>query len=285
MAKAINTTHLQKHISTPPKGSVVLHITPDVAKFALDETNRRNRPLNMNKVMSLSRDMADNNWSLNGETIKFGTDGLLQDGQHRLAACVKSNVPFNTHAIFGIDPETFHHIDIGKKRDGADTLAMMGVPNYATASTVIKQIIAYESGLTRTPTSGVSNDWLKHKYLEEIDHDLLQKAIAVSKRVYKTCKWPHGVIGAFYYVATEKGHGIEINNFFDAMCLGIGSRARSPIPFMLENVNRMRIDRAFELKAHHYGVILSRAFANYRAGKSSKKADVTVSLSDKMEAF
>ena len=56
-----------------------------------------------------------NNWSLTGETIKFGTDGLLKDGQHRLYACIRANTPFDTHAIFGINPETFQHIDVGKK--------------------------------------------------------------------------------------------------------------------------------------------------------------------------
>ena len=285
MAKRLNETVLKKHIATPPKGSIVLEFTPAVAQFALDQFNHKNRPINPTKVIRLTKDMTTDNWSLTGETIKFGTDGLLKDGQHRLEACVRANTPFLSHVIFGIDPETFQHIDIGKRRDGADTLAMMGVPNYSTASTVIKMIIAYESGLSRSPTMGVSNDWIKRKYIDELDHDLLQESIAVAKRVYKTTKWPSGLVGAFFYVAVQKGQRTEISSFFDDMCKGIGTRVRSPIPFLLENVNRMRIDRDFQLGAHQYSIMLSRAYKNYKAGKSSTKADVTVTLNDKMVDF
>ena len=73
--------------------------------------------------------------------------------------------------------------------------------------------------------------------------------------------------------------------FFEDMCKGIGSKPRSPIPYMLENVNRMRMDRAYQLRALQYGVMLSRAYNNYKTGKSSTKADVIVGLNDKMVAF
>jgi hypothetical protein len=209
----------------------------------------------------------------------------LKDGQHRLQACVKSNKPFLSHVIFGIDPETFQHIDIGKKRDGKDTLAMMGVPNYSIASTVIKMIISYESGISRSPAQSVSNDWIKRKYLDELDHDLLQESIAVAKRVYKTTKWPSGIVGAFFYVAVQKGQRIQAVEFFDDLCKGIGTKIRSPIPFLLENVNRMRIDREYQLGAHQYSILLSRAYKNYKAGKTSTKADVTVTLNCRMVDF
>lgn len=283
--KKLNEITLQKHISKPPQGSVVVEITPKVAQFALSATNQNNRPISPSKVITYSKDMQTKNWSLTGETIKFGDDGLLKDGQHRLEACVRANTPFKTHACFGIDPDTFQHIDVGKKRDGSDTLAMMGVPNYKRASTIIKMIIAYESGMADSPKSGVSNDWLKSKYLTEIDHDLLQESINVANKVYKTTKWQTGVVGAFFYVACQHGQKEQITAFFEDMCKGIGSKPRSPIPYMLENVNRMRMDRAYQLRALQYGVMLSRAYNNYKTGKSSTKADVIVGLNDKMVAF
>jgi hypothetical protein len=283
--RKLNEDGLQKHIKQPPAGSVVVEITPRVAQFALRETNKRNRPISVRKIISYSKDMRSNNWSLTGETIKFGKDGLLKDGQHRLEACIRADTPFKTHACFGIDPEVFQHIDIGKKRDGSDTLAMMGVQNYGRASTIIKMIIAYEAGMSDSPKAGVSNDWLKRKYIEEIDKDLLQEAIAVANRVYKTTKWQTGVIGAFYYVAVQHGQREQIEPFFEDFCKGIGSKARSPIPFLLENVNRMRLDRSYQLRAHQYGIMLSRAYRNYKLGKASTKADVVVSLDDKMVSF
>jgi len=285
MSKTITESMLKKYIATPPKGSIVLHFTPEIAQFVLNRLNNKNRPINDTKVMALSRDMTTDNWSLTGETIKFGTDGLLKDGQHRLKACWKANNTFTTHVIFGIDPETFRHIDTGKKRDGKDTLAMMGVANYSMAATTIRMIIAYESGLARSPAQSVSNDWIKRKYEDELDHDLLQESIEVSKRVYKTTKWPSGIIGAFFYVAVQKGQRDYVVPFFDDMCKGIGAKVRSPIPYLLENVNRMRMDRDYQLGAHQYSILLGRAYRNYKLGKTSTKADVTVTLNDKMVDF
>ena len=283
--RTLDRTAFNRYIASPPKGSVVVRVTPKLAEHALGETNHRNRPLSSGKIVAYSNDMRENNWSLTGETIKFGTDGLLKDGQHRLYACIRANTPFDTHAIFGINPETFQHIDVGKKRDGADTLAMMGVPNYRTASTIIKMIIAYENGMSDSPKSGVSNDWIKEKYNSELDHELLQEAIALASRVYKITKWQTGVTGAFFYVAVQKGQREQVSAFFDDFCKGIGKSARAPIPYLLEQVNRMRMDRTMLLRAHQLSVLLSRAYWNYKAGKSSTKADVTVSLDDKMVAF
>ena len=283
--KMLSESILDKYLGKPPAGSIVVTIGPKVAQYCLDQTNHKNRPLSSKKIINYSKDMVKRNWSVTGETIKFGDDGLLKDGQHRLEACVRANTPFDTHVIWGINPETFHHIDIGKKRDASDTLAMMGVPNYSKASTIIKMIIAYEAEMTDSPKSGVSNDWVKRKYLEEIDHNLLQESIHLAKRVYNTTKWQTGVVGAFFYVAVQKGQRKQITEFFDDFCKGIGSKPRAPVPFLLENVNRMKNSREFILRAHHFSVLLSRAYKNYKAGKSSTKADISVSLDDKLIAF
>ena len=283
--KTLTESEFRNHIMHPPAGSVIHEITPEMAKFTLSETNKKNRPLTSGKVIDYSKDMSSRNWTLNGETIKFGSDGLLKDGQHRLEACVRANTAFPTHLVFGINPETFQHIDIGKLRNGADTLSMMGVPNSKDASTIIKMIISYENGLSRSPSNGVSNDWMKAKYNNEIDHALLQEAVSVGRKLYTTTKWRVGIIGAFFYVAVQKGQREQITQFLDHMCKGIGTKARAPVPHLLENVNRMRIDAAFHLTAHHYSVLLSRAYYNFKVNKSSTKADITVSMTDKMVAF
>tara|TARA_Y100000114_G_C11741396_1_gene319122 strand:- start:393 stop:1289 length:897 start_codon:yes stop_codon:yes gene_type:complete len=281
----LDVATLDRYIAAPPRGSVVVRVTPEIAEHALTETNHKNRPISSSKIVSYSNDMRSKNWSLTGETIKFGNDGLLKDGQHRLYACVRANTHFDTHCIFGIHAETFQHIDIGKRRGGADTLAMMGVPNSRVAATIIKMIIAYENGLSESPKAGVSNDWIKEKYNSEIDHELLQEAIALASRVYKITKWQTGVVGAFFYVAVQKGQRDQVSPFFDDFVKGIGKSARAPIPYLLAQVNRMRTDRTMLLRAHQLSILLSRTYRNYKAGRLSNLADVTVSLDDKMVAF
>jgi hypothetical protein len=121
--------------------------------------------------------------------------------------------------------------------------------------------------------------------MDEIDHDLLQESISVAKKVYDVTKWPTGVTGGFFYVGSQKGQHRQLVSFFDDLCKGIGHRARAPIPYLLEHINKLRTDRTQVLRAHDYGVMLSRTYRNYKAGKSSTKADMLVHLDDKMVAF
>ena len=158
MTKRLTPSELDKFLSSPPSGSVTREIPPKLAESILKEKNPRNRPISQSKVVGLSKELSQNKWLLNGETLKFSDERFLLDGQHRLEACVRSNTAFIAHVIFGIDKESFQTIDIGKKRDGSDTLAVMGVPNYSSASTIIRMIIAYENGLSDTPKRGISND-------------------------------------------------------------------------------------------------------------------------------
>ena len=96
--------------------------------------------------------------------------------------------------------------------------------------------------MSDSPKSGVSNDQEKTTVNWTM---LLQEAIAL--RVYKITKWQTGT-GAFFYVAVQKGQRDQVSAFFDDFCKGIGKSARAPIPYLLEQVNRMRMDRTMLLR-------------------------------------
>src|SRR6056300_1305503 len=97
-------SNLKSLIKNAPENSRVCEISPELAEYILENLNINNRPRKANKIVEYKKDMQEDNWSLTGETIKFGTDGFLKDGQNRLAACVQAQTPFTTHIIFGIDP-------------------------------------------------------------------------------------------------------------------------------------------------------------------------------------
>ena len=101
---------LKDLVANKPANSVVM--TPVVAEYILDNMNVGNRPQKP-WIVRYAADMANNNWSVTGESIKFGADGL-KDGQNRLAACVRSNSPFKSYAVFGIDPDSFSQMDVGQ---------------------------------------------------------------------------------------------------------------------------------------------------------------------------
>jgi hypothetical protein len=128
---------IDKWIKNPPMTSVVISIDPTSAQTILETRNEGNRPPKPNKVQQFARDLEDGRWGLTGDTIKFGTNGVLLDGQNRLAASVRGNKPIRTHVVFGIDPALFGRMDIGKPRNAADILHIAG---YAYASTLASAV-------------------------------------------------------------------------------------------------------------------------------------------------
>jgi hypothetical protein len=79
-----------------------------------------NRSVAPGAVDRLASDMTAGRWELNAETIKISSDGRLVDGQHRIAACIKSGMPFHTFVAYGVD--RYAEVDICRTRGVSDAL-------------------------------------------------------------------------------------------------------------------------------------------------------------------
>lgn len=112
-------------------------ITPEMSEKFLSK-NTSNRKITEKNVANIMRALSNNEWSLNGETIKFDFNGNVLDGQHRLLACVRSGIPFRSYIVRNLAPETFTTIDIGAKRTAADILSIHKVPNANNLAAIIK---------------------------------------------------------------------------------------------------------------------------------------------------
>lgn len=100
-------------------------ITPDIAKSML-ETNTSNRKVRHAHVRWLADQIIKGRWLTTHQGICFNTYGILQDGQHRLMACVMANMPIKVLVTRGAMIENNLGIDNGEARNIADLLS---VPN------------------------------------------------------------------------------------------------------------------------------------------------------------
>ncbi len=103
-----------------------VRVTPKMATEWL-EANTHNRPVSDKKVRDYATAMREGKWMLNGETIIFDKNGVLADGQHRLWACITSEVAFETVVVGGVLSDAFASIDTGMKRSGKDVLHIDGM--------------------------------------------------------------------------------------------------------------------------------------------------------------
>lgn len=104
-------------------------ITQEVA-IGLLKRNKpgANRKVDPGTVLYYADQMASGEWKATGQPILFDTEGRLQDGQHRLLACVVSGVTFDSYVVTEIEPipGLFAYIDNARARTPATALQTAG---------------------------------------------------------------------------------------------------------------------------------------------------------------
>lgn len=123
---------IKSHIAKPPKGSIVVTVTPELAGRMLGLRGEGNRKPKHKKQQAYIKDMAAGEWAITGDTLKISDAGELRDGQNRLEACVKSGAAFTTHMVFGVPDAYFDRMDIGKPRSISDIMGAHGGMKNAT---------------------------------------------------------------------------------------------------------------------------------------------------------
>lgn len=128
--------------------TVTTTVTPELAERLLSR-NTNNRTVRevgaARSVDAYARAMLRGEWQLNGESIIISRDGLLNDGQHRLHAVIKSGVGVPMQITFGVDRESRHTVDQGAARSPGDILTMAGEKQANQLAHAIQFIWSYDS--------------------------------------------------------------------------------------------------------------------------------------------
>lgn len=88
-----------------------------------------NRPYRQAYTSELASKQERGEWQINGDSIRFDSDGILRDGQHRLKMVTQTGIAIEVVVIRGIDPNAFITMDIGRKRNLGDVLSIQGEAN------------------------------------------------------------------------------------------------------------------------------------------------------------
>lgn len=108
-------------------------VTPFMAETWLKQ-NVRNRSANQTRVETIAADILAGRWVVNGDAIRFGADGTLYDGQHRLMAICKAGVAVESNVVRGLEPEARDMIDMGGgPRNARDVVAITDGINVSKA--------------------------------------------------------------------------------------------------------------------------------------------------------
>lgn len=104
------------------EGSVVMKVTPEIAKLFLSKNIQNNRKLDRRRKDAMILVMKRGDFESNGQGILFDEEGNMIDGQHRFNAIIASGVSVEIRLVFGLKKKVFDTIDQHKTRSVKDML-------------------------------------------------------------------------------------------------------------------------------------------------------------------
>lgn len=244
----------------------VVNVTPRMAAEWLLR-NTHNRSVRQRVVLAYAADMAAGNWRWNGESIKFGLDGTLLDGQHRLEAVVESDVTLPLAVVRGLPNETQETVDGGAKRKFSDVLKLRGERAHATLAAVTRRVTIWEWGIRKTGTNAYAPTNTQMLQTLEKYPELREIAIASSTTAAK-CGLPASIIGHGWWLFSRVSEDPkDVEFFFDRLGDGQGLVKGDPIYELRRAADNSRSVRG-ERSQTYLMAILIKAWNAYRAGET-----------------
>lgn len=236
----------------------IKNITPKLAAQWL-EANRNNRKLSDAHVAALSREMRSGRWKLNGDMIRRDLDGNLLDGQHRLAAVLRSGVTIRSWVMCGVPADVFDTIDVGKRRSAADTLSCLGEKDARTIAASLTLIERYMTGKAQTGVeySNTEMEVLLRKYPDVRQH-------LVSNRVRTPLLKP-SIMNCCHYLFWQKDP-VMADEFIEKISKGVGLEMGDPWYVLRERLMNDHMSKAKLPKAHIWALCI-KAWNLAREGK------------------
>lgn len=277
-AQIVDLKNMIKH---PPSTSKIIEFTPTLADYILTNLSRDNRPRKLAKIKRYAQDLAEGRWGLTGDTIKFGSNGILRDGQNRLAACIRAGKPFRSHVVFGIDPELFPRMDIGKNRTPADVFSIAGIAYATHVAGTVRWLQILTGPNPGDRGAQFSNEELLQAYREKFDPDKLEHSIQCALAVRRSTRQPVAPLAALHYVFAEKNQQ-KADSFFDEWARDHAKRARAPTRYLQRRLVEVARQSNQRLHENVRNALIVKAWNAYVAGRSLSKAEMQHAPGDNM---
>lgn len=139
-----------------PKTFERVLVTPELALKILD-LNTENRPVRYREVELWKNVIESGKYRYTHQGVAIDSNGVLQDGQHRLSAVVATEVSVEMQISIGMPPENYDAIDTGLRRTFGDVVARHGFGNRNRVGTATRLIALYEDYPNRPWGAKVNN--------------------------------------------------------------------------------------------------------------------------------
>lgn len=238
-------------------------ITPETAAVML-QLNKNNRPVNTRHVKSLAREIQEGRWQVNGDTIAFSSDRLV-DGQHRLMAIIESGIPVTTFVVRGVASESFLTKDSGKRRKTCDAMAINGVPWANSVAAVCLKVWQYfDGGRIGTMNKSPSTSELMEIYEQHPDIQRSVQMISTKQRIITP-----SLIASLHYLFSRHDQDAA-DKFLQDVLTGASLGPEDPV-FLLRQRLVDNVASKSKLSYSYVAALVIKAWNLRREGKTAKQ--------------
>lgn len=246
-------------------------ITPAKAAQLL-EANTSNRPLSRSIVRSFAEAMARGEWKTTHQGIAIDTNGVLVDGQHRLAAIVEADMPMKLTVFTEVSPDSFDVLDTGKKRNAADVLAIEGEKYTLQLASMLRTVWLYDNRRDLS-WSGGNARVTNHQILEVLEaNPKIRDYTVVGEQLANETGMIKSAAGAASYLVARANSAAKIEPWLEGLIEGAGltkTDARLKLRNLMLNMARRQAGEARRRHDTREQVVLYlSAFNAWAAGES-----------------
>lgn len=207
--------------------SRVQRITPSKAEELL-AANTTNRPLSRSTVRAFAEAMRRGDWLVTHQGIAFDTNGVLVDGQHRLAAVIEADVPVEMTVFTDVEPNTFDVLDTGKRRNAADVLAIEGEKSSIMLAAMVRTVWLYQNRPDAS-WSGGSAAVTNHQIVQTLDaHPKIRDFVPMGERIAAETGMIKSAAGAASYLVGQANKRGKLDDWYEGIVDGAGLGKNDP---------------------------------------------------------
>lgn len=227
--------------------AIFVTIDPPLAAALLDRNPVKwNRTLSMMLVQRYGDALARGEWMLNGETVIVADSGELNNGQHRLNACILTGISFRTLIVFGIARDTRSSLDQGKRRSVIDELTMAGYTNVGQRVSAAATVLGVTQRKLQILAHGGATTAQILAFCE--DHSKLMKGNAVATRLQRVYRISAGNFTGVHYLLSRRSRDAA-DLFFEQLIFPRSTVAIDPVNRLVTRLRdhatrRNRMERA-----------------------------------------
>lgn len=172
-------------------------ISPERAEEYLKQNTGNFRSIDNSRLDRYVKEMKSGNWKLTGDTIKFDSDGMLVDGQHRLVACVMSKCSLTT--VVAENCQGMEYMDRGKPRTVSQWLKHLGIKNATNIASISKSVLCHDAGLWKHRSWGINTYTDSEQIAFAVEH---HKRLQDVYNMTYGCNVSRTLLGTIFFVGS-----------------------------------------------------------------------------------